>query len=56
MSGRILEFAFVTMFITVVHLTFAYFVGTVVGNEITEHFEQINNVLDNALRICYYNR
>lgn len=43
--GRSLEFALVTMIITVVELTFAFFVVTVVGDKITELFNQIIEVL-----------
>lgn len=43
--GRSLEFALATMIITVVELTFAFFVVTVVGGKITELFNQIIEVL-----------
>ena len=56
MSGRILEFAFTTMFITIAHLAFAYFVAYAVSTEISGSFEQVNVVLDPTLRTCYYNR
>lgn len=43
--GRSLEFALSIMIITVVELTFAFFVATVVGNKITELFNQIIEAL-----------
>lgn len=43
--GRTLEFALSTMLITVVEVTFAFFVVNAVGNKITGLFNQITEAL-----------
>lgn len=43
--GKTLEFALTVFMITTVNTIFAFFVGTTIGQYITDLFEQINNSL-----------
>ena len=47
--GRALEFALATAMITIVQLSFAFWVETTIGDKISELFEIINTALTSLL-------